>query len=138
MNDRHTSPEERDEQEDVIAATLALTEHYFGYADPHGRRCVPLDQAGVLATGRLGDLMAGWEDLSAEEHERLGRLWQVRGDDLARETDFANAARYYAACDRGLYTRPENEEPEHRRYLVALHAEAPSPWLTDTCTRLPG
>ncbi|MFE7427666.1 hypothetical protein [Streptomyces sp. NPDC057545] len=109
----------------MIAATLALTEHYFGYIGPQGRRCVPLDQAGVLATGRLGDLMAGWEDLSAEEHERLGRLWQVRGDDLARETDFASAARYYAACDRGLYSRPENEEPERRRYLVALHAEAP-------------
>ncbi|MGG2463812.1 hypothetical protein ACO0M4_29125 [Streptomyces sp. RGM 3693] len=125
MSSRRVDPDERDEQEEVIAAALALTEHYFGYTDPHGRRCVPLDQAGVLATGRLGDLMAGWEHLSADEHERLGRFWQVRGDDLAREADFANAAQYYAACNRGLYDRPDHEGPQRRRYLVALHAEDP-------------
>ncbi|MEV3856963.1 hypothetical protein AB0J38_21865 [Streptomyces sp. NPDC050095] len=118
-------PEERDEQNEVVAAGLALTDRYWGFTDPTGRRLVPLDQAGVLAAGRLGDLMTDWEHLSADEHERFGRFWQARGDDLAREADFTSAALYYAASGHGLYAKADGDGPGRGRYVVAVHGDEP-------------
>lgn len=58
----------------VLAAALALAEHYFPAKDTAGRAVVRLEDAHVLLSGHAAQVWPQWDRLPHGEQQRIGRL----------------------------------------------------------------
>ncbi|MFH0246220.1 hypothetical protein ACGRHY_28235 [Streptomyces sp. HK10] len=74
----------------VLAAALALAEHYFPAKDTAGRAVVRLADAHVLLSGQAARVWPRWDRLPYDEQQRLGRLVAQRS---RGEADLASLQR---------------------------------------------
>ena len=88
----------------AVQAACALAEVFFP-EDAAGETAVPLDQAHLIASGRL-DLWDGWESQPPDMKALVGQFLRLRHNELASRNAFLAAARRQFATPDATFTLP--------------------------------
>ena len=88
----------------AVQAACALAEAFFP-EDAAGETAVPLDQAHLIASGRL-DLWDGWESQPPDMKALVGQFLRLRHNELASRNAFLAAARSQFATPDAPFTLP--------------------------------
>ena len=102
----------------------AFAEEFFGFRGPDGRMRVPLDQAAVIAAGRL-DLWSDWADQPEDTQRMVGQFLRLRHNELGSPRRFLEAARGLRSNPTGSYHVPDNMPDNAITYVVARHGQQP-------------
>ncbi len=86
----------------AVQAACALAEVFFP-EDAAGETAVPLDQAHLIASGRL-DLWDGWESQPPDMKALVGQFLRLRHNELASRNAFLAAARRLFATPDAPFT----------------------------------
>lgn len=102
----------------------AFAEEFFGFRGPDGRTIVPLDQAGVIASGRL-DLWSDWPQQPQDTHRLVGAFLRVRHNELGSPGRFLEAARKLRHDPNSPYEVPDDVPDKAVTYVIARHGQHP-------------
>lgn len=102
----------------------AFAEEFFGFPGPDGRTRVPLDQAAVIAAGRL-DLWQDWPDQPEDTQRMVGHFLRLRHNELGSPRRFLEAARNLRADANSPYQVPPDLPDNVVTYVVARHGQRP-------------
>jgi hypothetical protein len=102
----------------------AFAEEFFGFRGQDGRTAVPLDQAAVIAAGRL-DLWSDWPDQPEDTRRMVGQFLRLRHNELGSPRRFMEAARNLRANPNGPYQVPETVPESAVKFVVARHGQHP-------------
>lgn len=102
----------------------AFAEEFFGFRGSDGRTIVPLDQAGVIASGRL-DLWSDWPQQPEDTHRLVGAFLRVRHNELGSPRRFLEAARKLRHDPNSPYEVPDDVPDKAVTYVIARHGQHP-------------
>ncbi len=111
-------------QELATQIACAFAEALFPATDASGRTVASLDQAHVIAAGRL-DLWDGWASQPARVHRLIGRFLRIRHNELGSRRRFMQAARDLAHRPDSAYAAPSEVPLREVRQLVPRHGQQP-------------
>ncbi|HEX5117826.1 MAG TPA: hypothetical protein VFW65_21800 [Pseudonocardiaceae bacterium] len=102
----------------------AFSEEFFGFPGADGRIVVPLDQAGLIASGRL-DLWSDWPDQPEDAQRLVGRFLRLRHNELGSPRRFLEAARKLRHDQDSPYEVPDEVLDNSVSYVIARHGQHP-------------
>ena len=111
-------------QELATQIACALAEALFPAPDASGRPVASLDQAHVIASGRL-DLWDAWPSQPERVHRLVGRFLRIRHNELGSHRRFMQTARDLAHRPDSPYTVPGGVPLREVRQLVPRHGQQP-------------
>lgn len=102
----------------------AFSEEFFGFRGANGRTVVPLDQAGLIASGRL-DLWSDWPDQPEDTQRLVGQFLRLRHNELGSPRRFLEAARKLRHDQNSPYEVPDEVPDNAVTYVIARHGQHP-------------
>ncbi|RBO96901.1 ATP-dependent DNA helicase [Nocardia puris] len=102
----------------------AFSEEFFGFPGADGRTVVPLDQAGLIASGRM-DLWSDWPDQPEDTQRLVGQFLRLRHNELGSPRRFLEAARKLRHDQNSPYQVPDEIPDNAVTYVIARHGQRP-------------
>jgi hypothetical protein len=107
----------------AVQAACALAEVFFP-EDAAGETAVPLDQAHLIASGRL-DLWDGWDSQPPDMKALVGQFLRLRHNELASRNAFLAAARRQFATPDAPFTLPAGVRSYEATRVLPRHGGDP-------------
>ena len=102
----------------------AFSEKFFGCPGADGRTLVPLEQAGLIASGRL-DLWSDWPNQPEDTQRLVGRFLRLRHNELGSPRRFLEAAYKMRHDQNSPYEVPDDLPDNADNYVIARHGQQP-------------
>ncbi|WP_280471644.1 hypothetical protein [Nocardia cyriacigeorgica] len=102
----------------------AFSEEFFGFSGADGCTVVPLDQAGLIASGRM-DLWSDWPNQPEDTQRLVGQFLRLRHNELGSPRRFLEAARKLRHDQNSPYQVPDEIPDNAVTYVIARHGQRP-------------